>query len=238
MQVPSGRRLSREDTKLLRLMAEYGFVRHSETPFKLKSGVMSHVYVFGRDDLTDNPELEYAVGLRIADTIVDEIDTTGDTRKSVLIGLPTAGTPLAQAAAMVQRFRQMNTMRDLPVIAHRIMREKLKGDHGVHNTWVNGKPDLGRHLYWAVDNVVTDGGTKVEDAAKLAQDGYPAMEMPSIIFVDRQQGGLKRLTQAGFTKLIVVFNLLDITYAYGELGLWPKEAVKAVEDEIKAHQFE
>lgn len=56
IEVPSGKVFYEEDINILRLMAEYGFVCYSKTPFKLKSGIMSNVYVFGREDLTDNPD--------------------------------------------------------------------------------------------------------------------------------------------------------------------------------------
>jgi hypothetical protein len=45
------------------------------------------------------------------------------------------------------------------------------------------------------------------------------------------------MEKAGFKRIVVAFKLLDLTFAFGELGLWPKSAVKAVEEEIKAHQL-
>ncbi len=229
--VPSGRVFDGTDVNILKRMHENGFVRYSEAPFKLKSGIMSHVYVFGREDLTDHPDLEVLVGRKIA-YLVWENSLPGDPQPC-LIGLPTAGTVLAQAAAMVSldHARGQN-----PVICHRVMREALK-EHGAHNTWVNGKPDLSRHTYWTVDNVVTDGDTKLKGAEKLEQDGYPSKGMPTLIWVDRQQGGIKCLEQAGFKRIVVAYYLLDITFALGELGLWPKETVQAVQEEIQAHQF-
>lgn len=121
-------------------------------------------------------------------------------------------------------------------ICHRLMRETLK-QHGAHHTWVNGKPDP-CHSYWLVDNVATDGQSKIEAAEKLTQDGYLIEEVSCLIFIDRQQGAIPRLKkETKFKQIVVVYNLLDITYALGELGLWPKDSVKAVEEEIKAHQF-
>ena len=61
--------------------------------------------------------------------------------------------------------------------------------------------------------------------------------MPSFVLVDRQQGGIQNMEKAGFKRIVVAFKLLDLTFAFGELGLWPKSAVKAVEEEIKAHQL-
>lgn len=243
MQVPSGKFYDEGDLDLLRKMAEVGFVKYSDKPFPLKSKIMSNVYVFGREDLTDHPELEWKVGRKIAQVVYEH---TLDERQPCLIGLPTAGTALAQAAAMasiqVLRDRRLEQLLEVPhrlPIAHRIMREQLKthgsGQH--KGTWVNGRPEPLKHQYWTLDNVATDGETKIENAPRLQADGYPAFQMPVLIYADRQQGAIKRLKDAGFEKIVVVFELLDITFAYGEMGLWPKSAVAAVEEEIQAHQF-
>jgi hypothetical protein len=67
-------------------------------------------------------------------------------------------------------------------------------------------------------------------------DGYPE-PAGTLIWIDRQQGALPLLAKAGFQRVLVAYSLLDVTYVFGELGLWPKSAVKAVETEIEAHQF-
>ncbi|MEX1997844.1 MAG: hypothetical protein WEA04_04190 [Candidatus Andersenbacteria bacterium] len=232
LPLPSGESFHDLDLEIVKLLAEYEFVRYSERPFRLKSGVESHVYVSGREDLTDHPDLEVLVGKKIALTVWQNT-ALDDRRQPCLIGLPTAGTVLAQAAAMA------SVLFDRPdrlIVCHRVMREVLK-KHGAHHTWVNGKPDLSRHAYWTVDNVATDGQTKVEAAEKLTEDGYPAKQMPCLIFVDRQQGAIARLQAEGFDKIVVVFKLLDVAYALGELEHWPKKVVTAVEKEIREHQF-
>jgi orotate phosphoribosyltransferase len=93
MQMPSGKFFGKDDLELLKLMVECGFIQRRDTPFKLKSGVMSHVYVFGREDITDHPYLEWLIGLKIA-RLVEEYALPGDTQPC-LIGIPTAGTPLS-----------------------------------------------------------------------------------------------------------------------------------------------
>jgi len=234
MQLPSGESYSALDLQILRRMSECGFVRYSEKPFRLKSGIDSHVYVFGREDLTDNPDLEWIIGERIV-LEVSEGSIEGD-KRPCLIGIPTAGTALAQAAAMVSwDMSRVCVPPAFPVIAHRIMREGKK-EHGVHHKWVNGDPSP-EHTYWAVDNVVTDGASKFEAAEKLAESGYESFEMPQIVLVDRQQGGIKKMEEGGFKRVHVIYRLLDISFALGEFRLWPKEVVSRVEEEIRAHQF-
>lgn len=237
MKVPSGRFLDALDLRILELFARYKFVDWREQEFILKSGVKSHVYVFGLEDLTDHPDLEWLVGRKIAELVLQNAQERGDTKQQCLIGLPTAGTALAQAAAMVNwHWQRLLSGDEEPRIIHRIMREELKA-HGAHPDWVNGKPQPHLHTYWSVDNVVTDAGTKLEAKEHFQASGYPTEKMPALVFVDRQQGGIVRMEQAGFSNVVVAFNLLDLTFAYGEIGLWPREAVEAVEEEIRAHQF-
>ena len=237
-ELPSGRVFDAYDEQTLRLFVKYGFVRWSEKAITLKSGVASHIYVSGREDLTDNPDLEWLIGRKIAQLVLDNMADRGDTKQQCLIGLPTAGTPLAQTAAMVNwnQQRQRKNSNKAPHIIHRIMREGLK-DYGVHPAWVNGKPQPDIHTYWTVDNVVTDGRSKLETRDRLLESGYPVEDMPSLVFMDRQQGGIANMEEAGFRNIVVAYNLLDVTYALGELGLWPKDAVQAVDEEIKAHQL-
>jgi len=230
LQVPSGVSYKPFDIELLKAMFEAGFIKHSETPFTLKSGIQSNVYVFGREDLTDNPNLEWLIGQKITRLLTET--ATPEDKQVCLIGIPTAGTPFAQTAAMVSWYLQC-FVNSRPV-CHRIMKEVPK-DHGAHKGWINGKPKP-NHSYWLVDNVATNGASKLEAREKMRADGYPD-SAGVVIWIDRQQGALRRLEEADFNRVIVAYNLLDVTFAYGEMGLWPKEAVKAVEDEIAAHQF-
>lgn len=235
MQVPSGRIFTEDDLALVSLMASCKFVDYREEPFMLRSGIESHVYVFGREDLTDNPHLEWQTGRKIAKVILEEHTKLGETDKTpCLVGIPVAGTALAQAASMVSFAEEMLAPSGRP-ICHRIMRETLK-EYGAHRKWVQGDPSP-EHVYWSVDNAVTDGRSKFVAAEKFAESGYPSLEMPSLIFVDRQQGGVRRMKERGFQKIVVVFYLLDITFVLRERGVWPRGVIRSVEEEIQAHQF-
>jgi len=235
IQVPSGAVYDNDDLDIMQMMGSFGFVRRSDEPFQLNSGIMSHVYVFGREDLTDHPELERLIGRKLAKTVYANTDVD-ERRQQCLIGVPVAGNTLAQAASRESLELTNLTWTAQPII-HRVMREQPK-QHGAHKkSWINGRPDTINHQYWWVDNVVTDGDSKITAAKRGLEDGYPAWEMPCLIYIDRQQGALPRLKAAGFRRVHVVYNLLDITFAFGELGLWPKSTVAAVEKEIAEHQF-
>ena len=204
------------------MLAKAGTVRWSDKPFKLKSSINSRVYVFGRDDVTDNPSLGRCVGHEIVRAAQEYLQSDAGGRQICAIGIPTAGTAFAAAASLWGN------------CSYRIMRESKKA-YGAHQTWVNGRPDLNRHVYFTVDNVITDGASKLEAIEHLIEDGYPAPEMLHLTFIDRQQGGLEKLRAQGY-RAEAVFNLLDLVWAFGELGLWDKDRVKAVEDEIEAHR--
>jgi len=232
MIVPSGRTYYQDDLDLLAMMVKYGFIRRDDEPFTLNSGIKSHVYVFGREDVTDYPEFEWKLGLKIT-RIVQKHSRVKD-KQPCLIGIPTAGNAIAQAASTVSYRNKITVSGEY--ICHRVMRQKLK-EHGAHPKWVNGDPEPDKHTYWTIDNVVTNGDSKFVANERLLENGYPVDASPSFILVDRQQGGIERMRIAGFRRVVVAYYLLDLTFAFGELGLWPKDTVKAVEKEIEAHQF-
>ncbi len=244
MQLSTGKVLTGLDVAILNSMAEFGFVQYREEPFDLKSGVKSNVYVFGREDLTDNPGLLILLGEKIASVVWENSPTwlEDNTPTPCLIGLPTAGTPLSQAASMVASLgntrdrwrRQLDKL--LAPISFRIMREQKK-THGAHNTWVNGKPNQPKpSTIWIVDNVATDGQTKKEMGDKLGEDGYPSRP-PCIIVVDRCQGALSNLAKWGFERVYVLYTLLEIVEYFSNIKAWPESAVESVRREIEEHQL-
>lgn len=232
MDIPSGGRFTQADLRLLEMMNRFGSIKYSEEGFTLKSGIHSQVYVFMRGDVTDNPQLGWALGRKIAQAIADNYEV-GD-KAPCLIPIPTAATGMAAAASLVALIEEIET--PAGPISFRIMREAVKSHGSGAVNWVNGASDE-KHTFWYVDNVVTDCQSKIDARDRVNESGYPGNAMPSLIVVDRQQGGIKRMEEAGFGRIVVVYKLLDIAYAMGELVLWPKTAVKSVEDEIAAHQF-
>jgi len=229
---PSGKTFDSADVELLHQLVKVKFIEWRQEPFTLKSGVKSHVYVHGRDDLTLNPAVLYALGEEIVMKARAIMDEESDERCPCFIGLPTAGTALAAAASLADLD---SGMVDLPA-AFCVMRE-VKKAHGAHHQWVVGHPDPQKFRIFAVDNVATDGKTKEEGAAKFAEDGYDALNLDYLIVVDRQQGAVANLRKKGFKRVHVLYNLLDLTFIFGEVGIWPKEAVAQVEREIKEHQL-
>lgn len=234
LEAPSGRTLYPVDLRLLAEWARVGTIRYSEKPFRLKSGIESHVYVYAREDLTENPDVLDDTGAIILLRARQRMLQVGDCRRPYFSGLPSAGMALAQAAALASK----DETRVHERAASSVVREIPKTTHGAdehRGGWfLKYKPELFR--YFVLDNIVTDGGTKKLWAGRLLQDGYPAYDLDWMILIDRQQGGIEGMRRLGIKNVHVIYYLLDITFAFGEMGLWPKEAVRQVEREIRAHQ--
>lgn len=224
--VPSGRYLTASEVSLVRDLGNIGTIAWSTEPITLKSGITSHVYVHGRNELTGRAPVLRKVGYRIWSAGVELQQKYSPDKDMEFIGIPTAGSPLATAASLASTSEHP--------AGCRTMREKVKS-HGTHNSWVDGSPN-DELFFISVDNVVTDGGSKFEAVARLTESGYRTEEMGHIILVDRQQGAIERMKQAGMTRLTVIFNLLDMTYLFGRFGVWPSDAVERVEREIKEFQ--
>jgi len=231
MQVPSGQIFTQEDVELVRLLHIYKVVDWHEEPVTFQSGICSHLYTSFRDELTDYPSFEWLLGRKIANMVV--ANTLPEDNQPCLIGIPAGGTALAQAAAMVsvhEKILAATKKGDIP-ICHRVMREQTKA-HGVHRSWVNGDPDVTRHTYWFVDNVVTDGKSKLDARDRLHESEYPAYSMPSLIVVDLQRGGVQNMKMRGFPRIVVGYQILDICFVLTKLGLWPAERFVALDYEI------
>lgn len=213
---------------VIRELCEAGVVKWSNTPFTLKSGIKSHIYVFGREDLTDTPRLGRALGRLLANTVGDHLYLGNDRLKPLCaIGIPTAGTAFAAA---------MSYSPSRYEIAYRIMREAQK-EYGAHKkTWVNGRAEESVE-YFTIDNVITDGTSKLEAIEHLEEDGYPARSMTHVTFIDRQQGGMERLVGQGY-RAVKLFDLSDLLWAFSALNLWTNEQLDAFEQEIERHRQE
>ena len=213
-------------------MEQYGMLIWTDSPFRLNSGIESNIYFHGRNDLTDNPELLEVCG-RILGRKLRDLHQ-GDSRQQILIGVPTAANGFA---ASITHFNPRSYGSKRP--GFRVMREKLKehGATGQKGHWVNGRPDNVNHVYSSIENVVTSGNSYLAALDRLTSDGYPVETMNHLVFMDRQQGGVKRMRDEGY-KVHTLYRLLDVIWAFKELSLrgWDADRVAAVETEIKAHQ--
>jgi uridine monophosphate synthetase len=214
-------------TRLIMEMNAHGFVRWSEKPFPLKSGIESHVYVFGREDLTDEAYFGFLFGKVVAQEVNELADPA---RKPIIIGIPTAATSLAAASSYASWFCEFPR-----VLGYRVMREKQK-NHGANgSSWVNGSPRSDQE-YFTIENVVTSGNSLKENLERMAADGYMVKEMHHLVAVDREQGGVELLRREGY-HVHVLFTLREITQTYVVWKKWNTAAQQLVEQEVEAHRF-
>lgn len=210
---------------LLKEMHKAGVVRISDTPIELKAGGRSRVYVYGRNDVTENEYLLKTFADYIGNFAVQESPPSAG--RIIFLGAQTAGTPYAVAAGLRISFLGVT-------LGSRMMRTTPK-KYGAHQSWVDGQytPD---DFYVVVDNVITDGATKLEVIDQLVESGYVADELYHLVLIDRQQGGIKRLRALGH-RIDAIFDLLDICEAFGMLELWTPAEVQLVRDEIASLQL-
>lgn len=199
-----------------------GVVTFSEQPIKLNSGALSHIYVNGRNDITENPHLLATLARMIACQAKKKMPR--GTPRILFLGAPTAGTPLAVAAGLLGDGTGFQ-------MGSRMVRSKPKG-HGAHRKWIDGAYD-GAEFYVMVDNAISSGTTLRGQIGNLAKSGYNIKELYYLILIDREQGGIEALRKAGYM-IDSLLDLSDICKAFGVLGFWSKEKVKAACDELVA----
>ncbi len=150
---------------------DIGCIKFGE--FKLKSGIMSPVYVDFRV-LVSHPD---ALAM-VAEKMVEMVRPLEFDR---IAGLPYAGLPIAVA---------MSLAGNLPMIYPR----KEAKDYGTGKT-IEGKYEQGERVL-IVDDVITDGGAKIEAIRPLTWAGLQVSDVA--IILDREQGGGEILAGMGY----------------------------------------
>jgi uridine monophosphate synthetase len=150
---------------------EAGCIKFGE--FKLKSGIMSPVYVDFRG-LISKPKLLAEVGQALA----ARAKQIGCDR---IAGIPYAGIPLGVAAAIAG---------DLPMI---YPRKEVK-DYGTSKR-IEGEYKAGDKVL-VIDDIITDGASKIEAIEPLTEAGLVVTDV--LVILDREQGGAKLLERSGY----------------------------------------
>jgi orotate phosphoribosyltransferase len=164
------------------------------------------------------------LGQKIASRIHQRAAIDGDKKMQCLIGVPTAGNALAQAAALAGA-----KANNYGVFCHRLMREQLKA--GERRGWVVGEAQPERHTYWLLENAITTGRSILAALSKLHVDDYLLEDVKLFALVDRQQGGIEMVQRAGYGPVATVYKLLDLVYVSTKLNYLPEVAFKSLERE-------
>lgn len=220
---PSGRTLTRNDLFLIRAMERNKTIEWSDEEVTFNSGFKSHVYLRARNDLSHNLYLLNSIAARIKEVVFSLEHTHGP--QWCLIGIPTAGTQLAQATASLT----YDISYGRSAICFSTMRSVLK-THGKDSMWV-GPPQLERHTPVTVENVVSTAKAYLEHLDHLEQDGYPTRVMHHIAFADWELGGADTLRGAAY-KLHTMYLVRDMLAALVQMDIWPRERYQEMDRRV------
>jgi uridine monophosphate synthetase len=156
-------------TRLAQDLVDSQCVRFGE--FKLKSGILSPIYLDLRRLITYPQVLRRAAQSYVALLRGLQFDR--------IAGLPYAGLPIATAVSLEANWPMIYPRKEAKAYGTKAEIE------GLYNAGV------------MIDDLITDGGAKIEAADKLKAAGLIVKDI--VVLIDRGQGGKETLAAAGYT---------------------------------------
>ena len=186
-----------------------GCVKFGE--FTLKSGIKSPVYVDFRVTIS-NPSLLKEIGIVLA----QKAKEIGCNR---ICAIPYAGLPLGVATSIEG---------NIPLV---YSRKEVK-TYGTGKL-IEGKFDKTDKIL-VVDDIVTDGASKIEAIKPLTKEGLNVTDI--LVIIDREQGGSKLLAEAGY-KLHSIGTLSQILEYLKSVNKIDTDLYNKVKQFIQNNQF-
>ena len=182
--------------------------------FKLKSGQISPFYIDLSCLLSSPKDFQC-----IVNAIANEVEGILSTRKiDKLASIELKGVLILPSVAA-----KLN----LPCL---VVRKEAK-EYGVTGRIAGGEVKKGEHILF-IDDVVTDGKSKLEGVKPLLQDGGKVDTI--LVVIDREQGGKQNLEKLGF-QLHAVTKLSELVESLAAARKISEEQAKIILNYIKTH---